>query len=106
MRTSNRMKIVPAYHPRTDDGSDRFMVVQCNIVDTAVHHGPGAHTRQVARNIMRKRPVLTLGSEMGSLAHILRSEDVNRPKFNHEDQRKVSEWPTTALRHKPFHRGQ
>eukprot|EP00959_Pyramimonas_sp_CCMP1952_P003466 72828-Pyramimonas_sp.AAC.1 len=40
MRTSSRAKINPAYHPRNDGGSDRCMVVQCNIVDTAVHHGP------------------------------------------------------------------
>eukprot|EP00959_Pyramimonas_sp_CCMP1952_P190828 3990754-Pyramimonas_sp.AAC.1 len=35
MRTSNRTKINPAHHPRNDDGSDRYMVVQCNIVDDA-----------------------------------------------------------------------
>eukprot|EP00959_Pyramimonas_sp_CCMP1952_P027474 577517-Pyramimonas_sp.AAC.1 len=106
MRASNRMKINPAYHPRIDDGSDRYMVVQCNVVDTAVHHDPGSHARLVVRNILRERPVLTFDSEREYLEHILRSEDVNKPKFKFDDQRESSEWLTTALGHVPFHSGQ
>eukprot|EP00959_Pyramimonas_sp_CCMP1952_P356332 7462365-Pyramimonas_sp.AAC.1 len=48
-RTSNRGKINPAYHPQIDDGSDRCMVVQCDLVDTAVHHDQGARARQTVR---------------------------------------------------------
>eukprot|EP00959_Pyramimonas_sp_CCMP1952_P348764 7306708-Pyramimonas_sp.AAC.1 len=106
MRTSNRAKINPAYHPRNDDGSDRCMVVQCNIMDTAVYHDPGAHARQIVRNILRKRPVLTFDSEREHLENIIRSENFHNPKFKFDDQRKISEWLTTALRHKPLHRGQ
>eukprot|EP00959_Pyramimonas_sp_CCMP1952_P147024 3077322-Pyramimonas_sp.AAC.1 len=68
MRTSNRAKINPACHPRTDDGSDRYMVVHFNIGDAAVHHGPGVHTRQVARNSQRKCPELTFDSA-GNIWH-------------------------------------
>eukprot|EP00959_Pyramimonas_sp_CCMP1952_P406049 8509979-Pyramimonas_sp.AAC.1 len=83
------------------------MVAQYNIVvDTSVHHDPGAHTRQLVRNILQKRPALTFDSEREHLENTPRSEHVNRPKFKHEDQRKVSEWLTTALRRMPFHRGQ
>eukprot|EP00959_Pyramimonas_sp_CCMP1952_P295373 6177961-Pyramimonas_sp.AAC.1 len=82
------------------------MVVQCNIVDTAVHHGPGAHARQIARNILRKRPVLTFDSEREYLGHILRPENARKPKFKFDDRRQVSEWLTTALRRWPFRRGQ
>eukprot|EP00959_Pyramimonas_sp_CCMP1952_P078489 1640446-Pyramimonas_sp.AAC.1 len=42
MRTSNRMKINPACLPRNDDGSDRSdrcVVVQYDIMGTAVHRG-------------------------------------------------------------------
>eukprot|EP00959_Pyramimonas_sp_CCMP1952_P355730 7450699-Pyramimonas_sp.AAC.1 len=64
------------------------MAVQCNIVDTAIHHGPESHTRQVVRNIMRKRPVFTLDTERGYLESIFTSEDINKPKFEYDDQRK------------------
>eukprot|EP00959_Pyramimonas_sp_CCMP1952_P069130 1443101-Pyramimonas_sp.AAC.2 len=57
------MKINPARHPRNDDGSDRYMVVRCNIMDTAVRSDEGARMRQIVRNILRKRPALTLDSE-------------------------------------------
>eukprot|EP00959_Pyramimonas_sp_CCMP1952_P467798 9492206-Pyramimonas_sp.AAC.1 len=94
MRASNRTKINPAYHPQIDVGSDRYMVVQCNLVDTAVHHDPESHTRQVVRNRLRKRPVLTLDSEKGYLEGVFMPEYVRKPKFSNEDQRKVSEWLT------------
>eukprot|EP00959_Pyramimonas_sp_CCMP1952_P399995 8380581-Pyramimonas_sp.AAC.1 len=64
------------------------MVVQCNIVDDAVQHEPGSHARQVVRDIPRKRPVLTIDSEREYLEHIPRSEDVNKPKFKFDHQRK------------------
>eukprot|EP00959_Pyramimonas_sp_CCMP1952_P308580 6458214-Pyramimonas_sp.AAC.1 len=63
MRTSNRTKINPAYHPQIGDGSDRCMLVQCNLVGTAVHHDPESHARQAVRNLLRKLPVLTLDPE-------------------------------------------
>eukprot|EP00959_Pyramimonas_sp_CCMP1952_P304768 6378381-Pyramimonas_sp.AAC.1 len=75
-------------------------------MDTAVHHGQGAHARQTVRNIPRKRPALTVDAEREYLENILRSENVDKPRFKYDDQRQVSEWLTTALRHKPFHRGQ
>eukprot|EP00959_Pyramimonas_sp_CCMP1952_P002793 57607-Pyramimonas_sp.AAC.1 len=81
------------------------MVAQCNVLDAAVHRDPGARTCQIVRNILRKRSVLTFDSEREYLEHILRLEDVRKPKFKFDDQRKVSEWLTTALRHKPFHEG-
>eukprot|EP00959_Pyramimonas_sp_CCMP1952_P003500 73564-Pyramimonas_sp.AAC.1 len=87
MRTSNRTKINPAYHPRNDDGSDRCMVVQHDVVDPAAHADEGALTRQTVRNIPRTRPALTLDSGRGYLKNILRSDNVRRPKFKHEDQR-------------------
>eukprot|EP00959_Pyramimonas_sp_CCMP1952_P019727 416844-Pyramimonas_sp.AAC.1 len=91
---SNR---IPAYHPKNDDGSGRYMVVQCNLVDTAVHHGPESHTRQALRNLLRERPGLTLDSEKEDLDGAFISEYVHMPKFGYEDQRMVSEWLTTAL---------
>eukprot|EP00959_Pyramimonas_sp_CCMP1952_P343352 7192102-Pyramimonas_sp.AAC.1 len=63
------------------------MVVQYIIVDTAVHPDEGARMRQVVRNILRKRPALTLDSEKGDLENILRSDKVRRPGFKCEDQR-------------------
>eukprot|EP00959_Pyramimonas_sp_CCMP1952_P460612 9480183-Pyramimonas_sp.AAC.1 len=71
-------------------------MVQCNLVDTAVHHGPGSHARQVVRNILRKRPVLTLDSEKEYVEEVFISKYVHKPKFSYEDQRKVSESVTTA----------
>eukprot|EP00959_Pyramimonas_sp_CCMP1952_P302431 6328035-Pyramimonas_sp.AAC.1 len=55
--------LAPAYHPRNDDGSDRCMVVQCSIMDTAAHSDEGARARQCVRDIQRKRPAHTLNSE-------------------------------------------
>eukprot|EP00959_Pyramimonas_sp_CCMP1952_P103945 2172823-Pyramimonas_sp.AAC.1 len=55
---------------------------------------------------MRKRPVLTFDSEREYLEHILRSEGVNKPESKFDDEHMASEWLTTALRHKPLHRGQ
>eukprot|EP00959_Pyramimonas_sp_CCMP1952_P431975 9046511-Pyramimonas_sp.AAC.1 len=43
---------------------------------------------------------------MEHLENILRSESVRRPMFKFDDQRRISEWLTTALRRKPFRRGQ
>eukprot|EP00959_Pyramimonas_sp_CCMP1952_P203750 4260959-Pyramimonas_sp.AAC.1 len=80
------------------------MVVQYNVLDTAVLADQGAHTRRTVRNILRKRPALTFDSEKDNLDNILRSENVRRPKFKNDDQRQVSEWLTTA-RHKPLHNG-
>eukprot|EP00959_Pyramimonas_sp_CCMP1952_P036774 769389-Pyramimonas_sp.AAC.1 len=105
MRTSNRTKANPAYHPQIDDGSDRCMVVQLNLVDTAVHHDPESHARQVVRNILRTRPVLTLDSEKEYLEGVFISEYVHKPKFSCDKQRQISKWLTTAPRHKPFHKG-
>eukprot|EP00959_Pyramimonas_sp_CCMP1952_P268272 5609467-Pyramimonas_sp.AAC.1 len=109
MRTSNRTKINPACYPRIDDGSERCMVAQCNVVDTAALADQGAHARQTVRNSLRERPALTFESERGYLENALRSDNVRRPKFKHDDQRddqrQVSEWLTTALRREPFHRG-
>eukprot|EP00959_Pyramimonas_sp_CCMP1952_P076572 1600141-Pyramimonas_sp.AAC.1 len=63
------------------------MAVQCNIADTAVHHGPGARARQIVRDILRKRPVLTFDYEKrGYLGSILNSENVRKPKFKFDDQ--------------------
>eukprot|EP00959_Pyramimonas_sp_CCMP1952_P371366 7776640-Pyramimonas_sp.AAC.1 len=65
------------------------------------YHGQGAHTRQIVRNTLRKRPAPTF-SEWEHLECILRSENVRKSKFQYDDQCRVSEWLTTALRHKPF----
>eukprot|EP00959_Pyramimonas_sp_CCMP1952_P447616 9372700-Pyramimonas_sp.AAC.2 len=78
------------------------MAVPYNIMDTAAHSDGGARVRQIVRNILRKRPALTLDSEEEYLESIIRSDNVRRPRFKYEDQRQVSEWLTTALRHKPF----
>eukprot|EP00959_Pyramimonas_sp_CCMP1952_P279542 5844614-Pyramimonas_sp.AAC.1 len=80
------------------------MVVQCNVVDAAAYADQGSHARQTVRNILRKRPAPTFDSER-VFESILRSENVRRPKLKYDDQLQVSEWLTTALRHKPSHRG-
>eukprot|EP00959_Pyramimonas_sp_CCMP1952_P292198 6111204-Pyramimonas_sp.AAC.1 len=79
------MKIYPAYHPRNDDGSDRYMVVQYNIMDTAVHADKvHAHAEQCAtsfgsaqhshlilkRNISRASPGQTMFAGRGSSTKI------------------------------------
>eukprot|EP00959_Pyramimonas_sp_CCMP1952_P112750 2357212-Pyramimonas_sp.AAC.1 len=68
------MKINPAYHPQIDDGSDRYMVVKCDLVGTAIHRDEDAHARQMVRNIMRKCQALTYDSEKDYLTGILKSE--------------------------------
>eukprot|EP00959_Pyramimonas_sp_CCMP1952_P064587 1348179-Pyramimonas_sp.AAC.1 len=50
------MKINSAYDPRSDGGSDRYMVVQYNIMDTAVHADEEARIRQSVRNISGNAP--------------------------------------------------
>eukprot|EP00959_Pyramimonas_sp_CCMP1952_P171533 3584471-Pyramimonas_sp.AAC.1 len=85
------MKTNPAYDPRRDDGSGRYMVVQCNVVDTAVHADEGARARQSVRNIPRKRPALTLDLDKEYLKNALATDNLRRPKFEHGEQREVSE---------------
>eukprot|EP00959_Pyramimonas_sp_CCMP1952_P069212 1444545-Pyramimonas_sp.AAC.1 len=104
LRTSNRMKINPAYHPQIDDGSDRYMSAQCDLVDTAVHYDQDAHARQTVRNFLRKRPALTHDSAKEYFIGIFEAEGTRKPTFSHDQQRQISEWLTTALRHKAFHK--
>eukprot|EP00959_Pyramimonas_sp_CCMP1952_P127031 2656864-Pyramimonas_sp.AAC.1 len=54
---------------------------------------------------MRKRPALALDFEQEYLKSALVSEKLHRPRLDHRGKREISEWLTTALRHKPFHRG-
>eukprot|EP00959_Pyramimonas_sp_CCMP1952_P407635 8543202-Pyramimonas_sp.AAC.1 len=61
------MKSNPADHPRTDDGSDRYIVVKCDIAGAAAIADQGARARQVARNILRRRLALTYLSEKNDL---------------------------------------
>eukprot|EP00959_Pyramimonas_sp_CCMP1952_P376870 7893531-Pyramimonas_sp.AAC.1 len=42
---------------------------------------------------------------MDYLIGALKQKDFRKPRFSYEEQRRCSEWLTTALRHKPFHRG-
>eukprot|EP00959_Pyramimonas_sp_CCMP1952_P002406 50012-Pyramimonas_sp.AAC.1 len=95
----------PAYHPQTDDGSDRYMVVNCDLVDTAIHRDKGAHARQMVRNILRGCLALACDSEKDYSIGILRAEGIRRPSFSYEEQRHCSEWLATALRRKPLRRG-
>eukprot|EP00959_Pyramimonas_sp_CCMP1952_P354812 7432107-Pyramimonas_sp.AAC.1 len=76
LRTSNPIKFNPAYHSQIDDGSGRYMVVQCDLVDTAVHHGPESHARQTVCDILRGRPALTLDSEREYLTGILKPSNI------------------------------
>eukprot|EP00959_Pyramimonas_sp_CCMP1952_P194015 4057233-Pyramimonas_sp.AAC.1 len=61
------MKSNPAYHPEYDDGSDRYIAVECDFQDTAVTAEKGAHARQVARTILRRRLALGDLSENADL---------------------------------------
>eukprot|EP00959_Pyramimonas_sp_CCMP1952_P253950 5305406-Pyramimonas_sp.AAC.1 len=97
------MEINPAYHPNYDDGSDRYIVVQCDTQDTAALADRGAHARQMARSILRKRTARAYHSEKDDLIGILDAENIKGPRLSREEQRHCSEWLTTALRHKPFH---
>eukprot|EP00959_Pyramimonas_sp_CCMP1952_P360314 7545117-Pyramimonas_sp.AAC.1 len=72
-------------------------------MDTAAHSDEGARARQSARNIPRKRPVLALDSGKAYLKNALATDNIRRPRFQCGGQRVVSEWLTTAFRHKPFH---
>eukprot|EP00959_Pyramimonas_sp_CCMP1952_P327453 6855158-Pyramimonas_sp.AAC.1 len=38
-------------------------------------------------------------------AGVLKAEGIRKPRFSYEEQRYCSEWHTTALRHRLFHRG-
>eukprot|EP00959_Pyramimonas_sp_CCMP1952_P192589 4027015-Pyramimonas_sp.AAC.1 len=80
------MKINPAYDPRSDDGSDRYMVVQYNIMDTAAHADECARTRQSVRNIMRKLPALTLDLGKEYLRNVLVTEKLHRPRLDHREK--------------------
>eukprot|EP00959_Pyramimonas_sp_CCMP1952_P457688 9475359-Pyramimonas_sp.AAC.1 len=62
-----------------------------------------AHTRQVLRNISRRRPALTYLSEKTDLMGIFEADRAVGPNLTHEEQRCCSEWLATATRHKPFH---
>eukprot|EP00959_Pyramimonas_sp_CCMP1952_P244890 5118662-Pyramimonas_sp.AAC.1 len=73
VRAARRMKINPAYHPNYDDGSDRYIAVECDLQDTAVIAEKGAHARQVARNILRRRPALAYLSEKTDLLGIFKA---------------------------------
>eukprot|EP00959_Pyramimonas_sp_CCMP1952_P443852 9292127-Pyramimonas_sp.AAC.1 len=77
-------------------------MVQCDLVDTAVHHDPESHARQTVRDILRKRPALTFDSEKEYLIGTPISGSVRTPKFSSEKRRQISELLTTALRHKLF----
>eukprot|EP00959_Pyramimonas_sp_CCMP1952_P073614 1538620-Pyramimonas_sp.AAC.1 len=85
------MGINPAYHPNYDDGSDRYIVVECDIQDTAVLADKDAHARQVVRIILRRRPALTYLSEKTDLMGILKADNVVGPNLTHEEQRGCSE---------------
>eukprot|EP00959_Pyramimonas_sp_CCMP1952_P436376 9137818-Pyramimonas_sp.AAC.1 len=74
-------------------------------MDTAVHADEGARARQSVRNIPRKGPALTLDSDKEYLKNALATDNLRRPKFESREQRELSEWLTTVLRHKPVHRG-
>eukprot|EP00959_Pyramimonas_sp_CCMP1952_P273916 5725379-Pyramimonas_sp.AAC.1 len=93
----------PPYHPNYDDGSARYIVVECKIQDTAALADKGAHERQVARNILRRRPALTYQSEQADLIGTHKADRAHDPKLTYEEQRLCSEWLATALRRKPFH---
>eukprot|EP00959_Pyramimonas_sp_CCMP1952_P202692 4238699-Pyramimonas_sp.AAC.1 len=97
------MKINPAYHPYNDDGSDLYIAVECDIQDAAAIADKGAHARQVARNILRRRPALAYLSEKTGLIGIFKADSVGGPTSTYEEQRCCSECLTTATRHKPFH---
>eukprot|EP00959_Pyramimonas_sp_CCMP1952_P053273 1114273-Pyramimonas_sp.AAC.1 len=62
------------------------MAVQYNIIDAAVQSDEGARTRQIVRNILRKRPALTLDSEKAYSENTLRTDNVRKPRFKCEDQ--------------------
>eukprot|EP00959_Pyramimonas_sp_CCMP1952_P448005 9381003-Pyramimonas_sp.AAC.1 len=81
------------------------MAVKCDLVGAAAHRDKDAHARQVVRCIMRKCPAPAYDSEKDDLTGILKAEDIRRPRFTYEEQRQCSEWLTTALRHKPSHKG-
>eukprot|EP00959_Pyramimonas_sp_CCMP1952_P411119 8615149-Pyramimonas_sp.AAC.1 len=103
MRTARRMKINTAYRPRSDDGPDRYIAVECDIRDAAVIADQDAHSRQVVRNILRRRPALTYLSQKTDMMGIFEADRVVGPNLTYEEQRFCSEWLTTATRHKPFH---
>eukprot|EP00959_Pyramimonas_sp_CCMP1952_P174368 3644132-Pyramimonas_sp.AAC.1 len=96
------MKINPSYRPHNDDGSDRYIVVECDIQDIAVIADKGAHARQVARHFLRGRPALTYLFEKADWMGALKADIVVGPNLTYEEQRCL-EWPTTATRRKPFH---
>eukprot|EP00959_Pyramimonas_sp_CCMP1952_P349366 7320085-Pyramimonas_sp.AAC.1 len=58
----------------------------------------------MVRNILRLRPTITCDSEKDDLIGALNADNIKRPKLSPEGQRRCSEWLTTGLRHKPFHR--
>eukprot|EP00959_Pyramimonas_sp_CCMP1952_P395644 8289959-Pyramimonas_sp.AAC.1 len=68
------MKINPACHPHNDDGSDRYIAVECDVQDAAVIADKGAHARQVVRNTLRGRPALTYLSEKTGLMGIFKAD--------------------------------
>eukprot|EP00959_Pyramimonas_sp_CCMP1952_P273537 5717631-Pyramimonas_sp.AAC.2 len=55
LRTATRMRINPADHPKFDDGSDRYIVVQWIMQGAAVLADGDAHARQFIRILSRKR---------------------------------------------------
>eukprot|EP00959_Pyramimonas_sp_CCMP1952_P355807 7451914-Pyramimonas_sp.AAC.1 len=94
MRTAGRAKINPAYHPYSDDGSDRYIVVECDIrtlmhAKLCVIYCVGAWRSRICQK--------------SDLMGILKAERVVGPNLTYEEQRCCFEWLTTSTRHKPFH---
>eukprot|EP00959_Pyramimonas_sp_CCMP1952_P217219 4543039-Pyramimonas_sp.AAC.1 len=72
-------------HPHFDDGSDRCMVVKCDLQDAAVLADKGAHARQMVRNRLRKRRSLTYHSEKDDLVGIPNADRMDGPRLSHEE---------------------
>eukprot|EP00959_Pyramimonas_sp_CCMP1952_P434109 9090494-Pyramimonas_sp.AAC.1 len=86
----------PSISPNYDDGSDRYIAVECDIRDAAAIADKDAHTRHVARNILRRRRALTYLPPQTNLMGALEADRAAGPNLTHEEQRCCSEWHTTA----------
>ena len=105
LRMDRPLPVNPKYDPKQDDGTRRYRTVQYHQKCVARCEGRDAITRQQVRNRLRWTDPISCAGEADQLTYKLRAAGLQCRLPDAWTQAKLSEWLSTALRHKPFHDG-
>ena len=103
--TPNQMDVNPRFDPMKGDGAVRYRAIHYDKDCVARCTTRQERERQEVRNLLRRRDYLTYKDESEELLDVLGRSGYTVKWPNGYVMSHLSEWLSTALRHKPFHDG-